>query len=197
MRTTVKIAKIQREEHGTTHRSSGSPSWIPIFTSVVALIISGLSLWESHRNRKINEELNRPVLSVAFRDVRSTWSESVYIGDVIGIEIFTSLKNAGKATATVSRAEINPNFKNPSGDCRLLSSNPSASRRGFEVLAGQDTEISGNLSVTPACEKSPVLNFELNIKVDYTDDSSGKQYSQSFVEKVDLSPGYQKIRKDL
>src|SRR5260370_6342869 len=83
--------------------TSESSKWIPICLSILAIVISSLSWWESHRGRVINEDINRPILTVAPIDVNTD-----LMSDQIPATFVIKLKNGGKAPAVLSSVTIEP-----------------------------------------------------------------------------------------
>jgi hypothetical protein len=60
-------------------KTADKPHHISLVLSILAMIISGFSWWESRSNRLINEEINRPVLSLA--DIESKYGETLRSGE--------------------------------------------------------------------------------------------------------------------
>src|SRR5882672_3019026 len=117
---------------------SESPKWIALVLSIFAITISGLGWWESHRNRLINEEINRPILKANgfYNSGLFSWS-----GDKIWISLDLKLKNEGKVTAVVNDVKVETGeVLGDKKGCRFTAEsdieNPS-----FEVLPGAEITV--------------------------------------------------------
>jgi len=98
-----------------------SPKWLPILISVIALGVSGLSLWESHRSRTLNEDVNRPVLQLT--DVTHNTISSNGKGFA---RLRINLKNIGRATAMLETWKVIVMEEAIHG-CKLVGLNPNES----------------------------------------------------------------------
>lgn len=82
---------------------SESPKWIALTLSVIAVTISCLSWWESHRVRVLNEAVNRPVLVIA-DGTNGARVAGIRVDDTespLYAAFSTTLHNSGKVTATI------------------------------------------------------------------------------------------------
>jgi hypothetical protein len=150
--------------------SSESPKWIALVLSILAITISGLSWWESHRGRVINEAVSRPVLSVKAEVVQAT-----YDSDRVQVSLNVKLKNDGKAAALLTGGAVEPVLKFRDCDTQLLEQDAFAG----EILPGQERRFESRLSLkSEACKNRPWLDVTLNVS--YKDSGSGTEYSQTF-----------------
>jgi hypothetical protein len=89
----------------STKSWSDPPKLVPIVISVVALTVSVLSWLESHKGRLINEEINRPVLSLSnpsgTREIRD-WVKK----DDVRIRFSADLNNTGNSRAQIQFIRI-------------------------------------------------------------------------------------------
>jgi hypothetical protein len=191
----------------------GSSKAISIFISLIAVTISCLSWWESRqsrfisdqskmineqnrlineenrlineRNRLMNEEVNRPIFTFVRIDHELSQAEGkgreVVYPSVI-------LKNTGKITAKINDFRWKPLVFNKPNGCELIYAgiSLSPSTNPMQPPGAEQTFFCENYKLTPECAKSPTLDVTLFITIDYTDEVSGKQYSQKFVEGVDF-----------
>jgi hypothetical protein len=153
---------------------SESPKWIALVLSVVALIISGLSWWESHRGRVINEAVSRPVLTIK----QAYAHQATYGEDRVEVGLFVTLRNDGKAGALLTGGVVEPVLM-VRRDCDLRLMEPAAFTE--EILPGQEREFVSLLSLkaSSAC-KDRSLQLDVTLKASYKDSGSGTEYSQTF-----------------
>src|ERR1043165_2685354 len=165
-------------------RPTTEPSkWLPIALSVLAIIVSGLSLWESHRGRLINEEVNRPILQIDSITHNTVWSNR----DFVRLRIH--LKNIGKTTAVLDQWTVLV-LPEAVENCELKTLDPKESvETGVqqkEIFAGlsqpliQDVGISG-------CKNVSKTSLFLPIVVEYVDAGSGHRYSQNLLGSVQIT----------
>lgn len=156
-----------------------SPRWLALGLSLVAITVSGLSWWESHRNRVINEEVNRPLLSVSTVTAEAGEPEAGRL-----LIFFTiKLKNSGKGTASVSNVIVEPHLALQSNGCEIVPLDNFENSR-FEVLPGFEESFDHVTSVTLDCKKAESVYFSLRLLTTYTDSASGREYFQTFNEGV-------------
>lgn len=163
---------------------SESPKWIALVLSLIAIIISGLSWWESHTGRRINEEVNRPILTLI-----DFSSPSVSQGkDHLSVKINYTFRNVGKvaATARVVTIQSTPTLRT---FCHILLSEKESERHVyFEPLPGLDRTISEQLEVSQDCEEDGKLILDnIMMIVEYSDPVSGNLFSQVFTPKLELN----------
>lgn len=186
-----------REKPSSTNWWSDPPKLIPIIISVFALCISYLSWQEANRGRIINEEINRPVLSVARMDQDMGTIIIPGSGGTV-YSFYVDLKNTGKSTAKILKADVDPRLSHQTDTCKMLPFDEGALEdllNSGDILPGIEEKLFGHALLTPACEKSEILRFELSITVTYSDVASGREYFQVYSERVDVSPS--ELRKKL
>lgn len=168
------------------------PKLIPILISVVALSISCLSWWESHRGRLINEEINRPILSLVKIDPNPVRADVFRFPEqVISFDI--SIKNIGKSTAELDDINVEvTRVSNKFDKCEQrkdiekgLSDVGDAYKNVF-LLPGVEQNISGNAVMTNECDSETGFRFSVSVKVDYTDVVTNQKYSQFLGQQVDV-----------
>ena len=170
-------------------KTADKPHHISLVLSILAMIISSFSWWESRSNRLINEEINRPVLSLA--DIESKYGETLRSGETV-VVFNVGLKNTGKFTARIDKYVLEPVHMNSGGKCfpkstlgEPIEKVPSMSA-GPEILAGQETHLLGKATLSPECAKLPILEFLVDVSVSYVD-TTGKPYLQTFLQHVNMS----------
>ncbi len=155
--------------------------WIPIGVSLLAIVISCLSWWESHRGRIINEEINRPILAIN----GITTSPSAVLGSgeaQIIIWLTIKLKNSGKATAIVDKPRVEPFLLFQTDDCKMDDSEFMQSPQNLEILQGSEEAVMRRVAIAGSgCEKRTELSLGLRLVIGYTDAGSGKQYFQDLL----------------
>jgi hypothetical protein len=154
---------------------SESSKWIAIVLSLAAITISGLSWWESHRGRVINEEINRPVLDYSNGDLGVT-----PFGDQIRVSVMVSLKNTGKSTAILNNVKIDGRLITLTPNCRFSDARPFDETYPDEILPGTDGAFLNDVAYSSKCRESSE-GFLLELSVNYADPVSGKVYFQKFV----------------
>lgn len=167
---------------------------IPIVISSIAVVISCLSWWESHRGMRINAEVNRPILSLTSLKLYDSGISTKDENFPTNLMIVYQFKNTGKSSASLKEVTIEPFFAriNPDeGSQDECGRKVTEARQSFFekiVLPGDETPDDANkLEIPPEC---PVLKqtFFLAISVDYIDVGAGLSYTQSFLQPVYLSP---------
>lgn len=166
---------------------SASPKWwwdppklIPILISVLAVIISCLSWWEGHRGRLINEEINRPVLTMVNieKDTDTTFMSEY--GKAFALSAV--LKNTGRTTAYINESIAVITISNASKVCTVMAPNFLELSRPYSepqnILTGAEERFHDCVVLPPNCEQEPTLNFDFRILLRYTDSVTGKEYSQ-------------------
>lgn len=180
------------EQPAKTSKVADRPHYVSIVLSIVAVAISCLSWWESSRNRLLNEEINRPVLSIASIDKALGAVEIPEShGSIYSFSVH--LKNNGKSTARTVDGDVMVYFDGSSDTaCRHIPWDMGPMWKEQlnrpEALPGIEEELFGEITLTPACEKSESLRFQLFTTVTYEDVNSGRQYFQRFANVVRLSP---------
>ncbi|MDX6382439.1 MAG: hypothetical protein QOK48_12 [Blastocatellia bacterium] len=98
--------------------ASESPKWIALVLSLIAISISGLSWWESHRNRIINEDVNRPILVI---DSFTYDKDAAEMGNDnhIWVVFNVTTKNIGKVTALLTKCNATVEIP-PGSSCQIL-----------------------------------------------------------------------------
>lgn len=141
--------------------------WLPILLSLVAVGISSLSWWESHRGRVINEETNRPQLRL----------EEKYANTALE-KIGLTLKNVGKTPAKLTKLILNEThtpsqfFPNP---C-LLDKSLSFDTSEMEILPGDEVSLSSKASFH---NEGFCLVLSGEAGVEYRNSVTGVRYFQS------------------
>jgi hypothetical protein len=183
--------------------SSESPKWIALIFSIIAITISGLSWWESRQNRIINQEVNRPILKVAGVSLSKDISPVVgsfkkETGIIIKGSAFTTtvwfkvkIANVGKSTATLYHVQIEsfipPRIGSPFEENTCKSEHPvfSVGAPGIEMVPGSEESFRGSVNLTKECDS---LTVYVSCLVTYSDTITARQYFQTLVEEVELSP---------
>lgn len=181
VRTRKKLIPITQQGSNPKKKSTFSGWWweppklIPIILSSIALIVSGLSWWESHRVRLINEEINRPVLSVSsIQYEASRWESTESKG--VRVRFNIKLKNTGKFTAQLYRYEIESYLPSLySGPCIEFPLGMSAFEFPEEILPGTEFKLRGsayiNDDIEPECREFPI-KVNVHIRTRYLESGS-------------------------
>jgi len=168
---------------------SDPPKLIPILISLIAVTISCLGWWESHRGRLINEEINRPILTATSITMQRIGSLVFEKGSPYAypIMIRITVKNVGKSSAVVQATNINfgmfPN--DPAGCNSRIAVEESSSTT---VLPGMESTFSQVVDLSNACLQKKEMAVDLNANVIYVDAGSGSQYKQHFSKLTVFSP---------
>ena len=151
--------------------------WLPIVLSVIAVAISSISLWESHRNRVINEEINRPILAA-----NTPVFEGLHSNSKDGIRVTVKLKNVGKSTARLEDLEIWPRVTAFNPQCKIDRDVEFEGIWGLptEILAGSENTFQKPFALTPECEKVSKLFISVHAVAIYADAGSGRLFRQVF-----------------
>lgn len=171
------------------------PHHISLTIAIIALIISCLSWWESHQGRIINEEVNRPVLSLAGIET-DAGKLRIFKSPHIPLVFVVRLKNTGRVTARITEAKVEPGqfasdkvcetHPDSSREPGILNQFEHGTTNPREMLVGVEQSISGIVSLSKACLEVPLLRFGVTVTVRYVDVASGKEYSQTFEENIDV-----------
>src|SRR5690349_5939669 len=103
-------------------KSADRPHYVAIILSTAAVVISGFSWWEASRNRRLNEDVNRPVFSIV--KVDESLSPRPKQDDEGDTFIFTvHIKNIGRSMARILKAEVEPHIQRAFGNCGLAHPN--------------------------------------------------------------------------
>jgi hypothetical protein len=174
-------------------RFADHPHWWTIILSVVAIVVSGLSFWESYRSRVLNEAVNRPLVRVT--GITST-------GPVLGNfkseglrqenSFSLNIHNSGKAFAN----DVKVNLKAQVDDSRtgkgfLQFSDFADSTTNSETIGDLAPEDDYQLTTWASILKdNPTVAFgdhavnmvSLYIKgnVSYTNPINGARYTEAF-----------------
>jgi hypothetical protein len=158
---------------------SESPKRIALVLSIFAITISGLGWWESHRGRLMNEEINRPVLTLSDLQIGS-----VVAGDsnrLVGVFLTAKVSNTGKSTASVQHISLTPSLSFLTDEACKITDIPSdrVTAQGIrEIFANSQVVVTQEVFFSDGCEKLAWLNFDVSMPIAYTDSASGKQYFQ-------------------
>lgn len=171
-------------------KTADKPHHLSLVLSIGAIIISSLSWWEGHQNRIINEEINRPVLSIARTDQDVG---SVFIPNSGGsvYSFYVDVKNIGKATATILKANVEPRILYPTDTCNRIPYDTNGMDDVLnrdEVLPGMEKTLFGEVILPKACEQLQVLKFQQSVTITYRDVATGREYYQGFVSSIEISP---------
>jgi len=151
--------------------------WLPLVLATLAIVISCLGWWESHRNRIINEEINRPVL-VASTPVVEELSLGVPIRQ---IKVTVKLKNIGKSTAQVEDLGVLPFVGAADLTCKFDSHfDWDTSTKGLEILAGSEDSFERVIQLPPECGQAARLYVRVLTTVYYSDAVTGRLFHQGF-----------------
>jgi hypothetical protein len=177
--------------------------WLPLILSLTAIGISCLSWWESHRGRIINEEVNRPILTL--NSLETTFRRG---RDYLEVTLKYNLKNVGKVEAVVTNASIQQGFESEMVadiiprdlTCKLSPAPTDDGSTYLKVLPGFEDYNYQTLAVNKECGKLYELEFkDASIVVTYSDQVSGRLYLQEFKADIKLDlHGYTEtpIRED-
>jgi hypothetical protein len=174
------------------------PHHISLALAIIALVVSCLSWWESHQGRIINEEANRPVLSVAGIET-DAGATRLWKSPDIPLTVVVRLKNTGRVTARITEAKVEPDqfasdivcetrpdpndalgYLNRFERVKPWTYNPR------EMLVGVEESISGMLVLSRACLEVPLLKIVVTVTVRYVDVASGKEFSQNFDDHIEV-----------
>jgi hypothetical protein len=170
-------------------KTADKPHHISFVLSILAIVISGLSWWESHSNRLLNEEINRPVLSLG--SIESRYGETLRSGETV-ILFDVGLKNSGKFTARIDKYVIESVHLNSGLGCLPKSTLGEPIEKipsmptWHEILPGQEEHFLGKATISPECAKLPILEFLVDVSVSYVD-TTGKTYLQNFLQHVNMT----------
>lgn len=166
---------------------SDPPKLVPIVISVFALTVSILSWIESHKGRLINEEINRPVLSLSKPTVKREIGSWVKENEA-RLWFSGLLNNTGKSRAQIQllKIEIEPSLLIQRCDVR----HPIELGAEYEdLLPGQEMFISTlvSYSASDTCDLSlSPMFFDITVDVGYTDPATGNQYIQKLYTTVEV-----------
>jgi hypothetical protein len=184
----VKETKSRANADKPRTKTADKPHYLSLIFSILAIVVSCFSWWESHSNRLISEEVNRPILSVG--NIESKYGETLGNGEVV-IVFDLALKNTGKFAAKVDKYVLEPILINSGSRCipnsilgKSLDKVPSTA--GPEILAGQETHLLGNATLSSECAKLPILEYLVDLSVSYAD-TTGKPYVQNFLQHINMS----------
>jgi hypothetical protein len=165
--------------------------WLPIGISALALVISFLGWLEAHRGRLINEQVNRPTVTVEITGKSQVLLLREGLPEILKVVYVTGeIKNLGNMTATITKID---STLTELGECKL--DKPVIGERWsgtlFEGLEG--TEVVPRLSLTtserfripPQCEEKKILLIAYGV-IYYTDTVSGTPYEQEFIKSVSI-----------
>lgn len=121
----------------TTNWWSDPPKLVPILLSSLALCISGLGWWESHRGRLINEEINRPILeleNIQFENGKAAPILVIKQRAVLPLSFY--IKNSGKSSARLDLLTTeSSSFEQGLTSCELVNQNPVHINRRVRVIS--------------------------------------------------------------
>ena len=156
---------------------------LPVLISVVALIISFFGWCDAHRGRLINEEVNRPILTVVSIQPDGEISNSEFID----IYMRVRLRNSGRVTAGVNRLAMLPALMHSSGVCMFeflnIKDGISNTIEKVDIAPGTEEVLSRRFSVLKSCK---MMRFQADVSVGYLD-PSGKEFDQAFTVPVLIS----------
>jgi hypothetical protein len=158
---------------------SDPPKLIPILLSSLALCISGLGWWESHRGRLINEEINRPILeleNVKFENGKA--APILVIKQRAVLPLSFDIKNVGKSSARIDLITSETSSFEPGlTPCNLVNQKPVRTKNQI-ILPGHREHFEQAFWVLSECQQQAAY-FVLGLEAHYTDVGSGKQHSQN------------------
>jgi hypothetical protein len=151
--------------------------WLPLVVSGLAFGTSFFAWWENHRNRIINEEINRPVL-VASTPVIEELNTGVPIRQ---IKVTVKLKNIGKSTAQVEDLGVLPAVGSPDFKCKMESHfDWDNSPEDLEILAGAEDSFERVIALAPECGQAANLYVRVMTTIYYSDTVNGRLFRQVF-----------------
>lgn len=165
---------------------------IPIVISSVAIIISYLGWRETHRGRRITEEINRPILAISSIEVSSNATDEK--DGSINLFIVSKIKNLGRSTAIIEKVDVRP-VLGPVG-CGSSSFRPYGGRDDRAILANMEGRFSVGVTLTKECEQLQSLSFYVFLTLEYVDAGSGIKYNQHLEEHLDVSTDEQRKRRE-
>lgn len=177
------------ENESAKRKIADRPHYVAIILSTAAVIVSGFSWWEASRNRRLNEDVNRPVFSIVKVDKHLS-ARPKQEGEGDTFDFVVDVKNIGRSTARILKAEVEPHIHRAFGNCGLAYPNKTEIKYGFQRETPQGTErlLNSVVTITTGCESSRELGFRLNVILTYLDTSSGIEYYQSEMEYLSVSP---------
>lgn len=185
--------------------------WIPIIISAIALTISYLSWQESHRGRRINEEVNRPILTLSSMEVTSGYMIRVGPDPDRGFayHVAVKMKNIGKATAVIRRYRVIPIFENTyfrkdlesppkcreyyRGEAGMAFQEP---EKVMTIFTGTEQLFSGSTELSLGCEENPTIQFMVRITVEYANAGTDQIFSQEFLERIKANTAELKKKRE-
>lgn len=175
----------QTQEVTRRGKVADRPHYVSIVLSIIAVVISCLSWWESHRGRLINEEANRPVLSLENVTAELHTLEKDE-GERINFELH--LKNIGKVTATVFKVDMLAMLDGSSPNCDTVNEreedgSTEVNGEYLEIAPGEEDGLLRSAVVTKSCD-SPT--FRLSIASDYAE-PNGKTFFQHLDKLITVS----------
>jgi hypothetical protein len=167
--------------------------------SSIALVVSSLSWWESHRGRLINEAINRPILTVKItaESIASPLKEG---SNTIVKSLFTTteINNLGKTSATIDKVIHFRWFFNRD-KCTLQTEIPGAPSfdemlKGREAVPNVASKFVEAFTIPPECKEEEVA-FSFSGTIYYTDTTTRIPYTQHFFEIVEApNPSHETIK---
>lgn len=181
--------KFGRKEKSSSKWWSDPPKLIPILISLIAVTISCLSWWESHRSRLINEEINRPILALTSLQI-ATYEEPNQHEDYfpLYLNILPTVKNVGKSTAIVKEFKISPSFYFGNG-CKSVGQGHQESIDFMNpLLSGAEVSHIYVFDLMPECRKEQRWYLETEININYVNAGSGVEYTQILRPSFEVEP---------
>lgn len=190
------------DESSEKQEASLSPRWwwdppklVPIIISLVALIVSGLSWWEGRQVRRINEEINRPILALSILETSvsppSTFSTKpfAFLRETAVIAFKIKLSNTGKTTAHMQGFNVDKSL--PVFDFKPCKKSIIEEINVWdmlqypkEVLPGEEKTFWTRAKVNTDCNE---LSVQVFVDITYVDNASGREYNQYFKEIINAS----------
>lgn len=130
----------------------------------------------------MNEEVNRPVISLVKIDARgiNATEEGTYLG------LLVRVKNIGKLTASIENITIKGLVSGPFDGCKPLEDMNMEGRTG-DILPNIEELASGSVGISRGCEGHDPFSVYVVTWVHYSDATTKRKYSQTFVERMDVT----------
>lgn len=155
------------------------PKLIPMIISSVALLMSSLGWWESHRSRMISSEINRPILEITPTDV--SISDGGELNQIPSLFIEVRAKNVGKSTALIKNIKLAVSSGFPNGCKQLVSDDEDIeSGEAIPLLIGEEMHNVTQLALTPECRHEGYDILKGLLAISYVDNGSGLSYEQRY-----------------
>lgn len=178
-----------RKDKSSSKWWSDPPKLIPVVISVIALVISCLSLWVSNRGMRINAEINRPILSLTSLQLNDTdfSTDRKILPD--NMVVNSRFKNIGKSSASIKETIFEPRLMQRGDDvCSPTVSGLGTVVSEKIVLPENEAESLERIKFPLECRQLEEWNLILFVSVTYIDVGSGISYTQEFIKQIWIGP---------